>query len=203
MIPHRIRLKVAGISYSQIHSGAYALILAQAGGEYRIPVVIGPAEAQSIAMIMERVTPPRPLTHDLFVNFARSYGIKVSEINIYKFEDGIYYSEITFTDGDREVKIDSRTSDAIALALRTGAPIFTTREVLNETGFLIEKDESEDSDSDSSDEPFDSNPEPESPKLENLSISELEKTMQRLIAEENYEEAARVNQILKRKRDNL
>ena len=113
----RIRLKVLGISYSQIQSGAYALILAQVGGPYRIPVVIGAAEAQSIALRMESITPPRPMTHDLFVSFAHAFGVKLKEVFIYKFEDGIFSSELTFTDGDRTVVIDSRTSDAIAIAM--------------------------------------------------------------------------------------
>lgn len=93
---NRVRLKVMGLSYSQIQSGAYALILAQVGGPMRIPVVIGAAEAQSIAMKMENITPPRPMTHDLFVSFAHAFGVKLTEVFIYKFEDGIFSSEITF-----------------------------------------------------------------------------------------------------------
>ena len=131
----RIRLKVMGLSYSQIQTGAYALILAQVGGPYRIPVVIGAAEAQSIAIKMESITPPRPMTHDIFVSFAHAFGVKLIEVFIYRFEDGIFSSEMTFSDGDRTISIDSRTSDAIAIAMRTGAPIFTTPEILNETGF--------------------------------------------------------------------
>ena len=113
MASDRIKLKVLGISYSQIQSGAYALILAQVGGPYRIPVVIGAAEAQSIALRMENITPPRPMTHDLFVSFAHAFGVKLKEVFIYRFEDGIFSSELTFTDTERSVVIDSRTSDAI------------------------------------------------------------------------------------------
>ncbi|MCH5318243.1 MAG: bifunctional nuclease family protein [Paramuribaculum sp.] len=134
----RIRLKVLGISYSQLQTGAYALILAQVDGPYRIPVLIGSAEAQSIALRMESVTPPRPMTHDLFVSFAHAFGVKLKEVFIYKFEDGIFSSELTFSDGDRTVIIDSRTSDAIAIAMRTGAPIYTTPEIIDETGFIME-----------------------------------------------------------------
>ena len=94
----RIRLSVLGISYSQIQSGAYALILAQVDGPYRIPVVIGAAEAQSIALRLESIVPPRPMTHDLFVSFAHAFGVKLKEVFIYKFEDGIFSSELTFTD---------------------------------------------------------------------------------------------------------
>ncbi len=211
----RIRLQVLGISYSQIQSGAYALILAQAGGPYRIPVVIGAAEAQSIAMRMESITTPRPMTHDLFVSFAHAFGVKLNEVFIYRFEDGIFSSELTFTDGDRTVRIDSRTSDAIAIAMRTGAPIYTTPEILDETGFIMEAqsdDEEEDEDeqaahgaptfSDDDDTDSDNNTiSSQQPRLENYTIEELERTLSRLIEQENYEEAAKVNEILKHKKN--
>ncbi|MDE7148114.1 MAG: bifunctional nuclease family protein [Duncaniella sp.] len=200
---NRVRLKVMGLSYSQIQSGAYALILAQVGGPMRIPVVIGAAEAQSIAMKMESITPPRPMTHDLFVSFAHAFGVKLTEVFIYKFEDGIFSSEITFSDGDRTVTIDSRTSDAIAIAMRTGAPIYTTLDILDATGFEMEiaDESSDDGDDDASalgdEEASGSHSEP---KLENYAIEELEKTLARHIEREEYEEAARVAEILKRKR---
>ena len=200
----RIRLKVMGLSYSQIQTGAYALILAQVGGPYRIPVVIGAAEAQSIAIKMESIIPPRPMTHDIFVSFAHAFGVKLVEVFIYRFEDGIFSSEMTFSDGgydgERTITIDSRTSDAIAIAMRTGAPIFTTPEILDETGFEMEIKEEGDSDEDSGLEPMDEDGIRE-PKLENYAIEELEKTLQKLIDNEEYEEAARVAEILKRKRD--
>ncbi len=202
----RIRLKVLGISYSQIQSGAYALILAQIGGPYRIPVVIGAAEAQSIALRMESITPPRPMTHDLFVSFAHAFGIKLREVFIYRFEDGIFSSELTFSDDERTIVIDSRTSDAIAIAMRTGAPIFTTPEILEETGFLLEESSQEDEDEaaaadapvfvEEEDDIADGEP---APKIENYTVEELQKLLGRLIEQENYEEAARVNEIIKRK----
>lgn len=202
----RIRLKVLGISYSQIQSGAYALILAQIGGPYRIPVVIGAAEAQSIALRMESITPPRPMTHDLFVSFAHAFGIKLREVFIYRFEDGIFSSELTFSDDERTIVIDSRTSDAIAIAMRTGAPIFTTPEILKETGFLLEESSQEDEDEaaaadapvfvEEEDDIADGEP---APKIENYTVEELQKLLGRLIEQENYEEAARVNEIIKRK----
>jgi bifunctional DNase/RNase len=202
---NRVKLKVLGISYSQIQAGAYALILAQVNGPYRIPVVIGASEAQSIALKMEGIIPPRPMTHDLFVSFAHAFGVKLEEVFIYKFEDGIFSSELTFTDGDRTVTIDSRTSDAIAIAMRTNTPIFTTREILNETGFEMEVQEDADHDDDATDLP-DGTDEEEihtntTPKLENYAVEELEKTLDRLIEREEYEEAARVAEILRRKRN--
>lgn len=194
----RIRLKVLGISYSQIQNGAYALILAQANGSYRIPVVIGAAEAQSIAMKMEGLTPPRPMTHDLFVSFAHAFGVKLKEVFIYKFEDGIFSSELTFADEDRTVTLDSRTSDAIAIAMRTGAPIYTTPEILDETGFVMEVRE-EESETEAEDEPETGH---EEPRLENYAIEELERTLARHIEREEYEQAAKVAEILNRKRGN-
>ena len=207
----RIRLSVLGISYSQIQTGAYALILAQVDGPYRIPVVIGAAEAQSIALRLESIVPPRPMTHDLFVSFAHAFGVKLKEVFIYKFEDGIFSSELTFTDGEREVVLDSRTSDAIAIAMRTKSPIFTTRSILDETGFIMEETSASDSDTtDDSTPPSERNHEEESdespmfkePRVEQYSIEELEKTLARLIEQENYEEAARISKIIASKREN-
>lgn len=203
-----------GISYSQIQSGAYALILAQENGPYRIPVVIGAAEAQSIAMRMESITPPRPMTHDLFVSFAHAFGVRLKEVFIYRFEDGIFSSELTFASDDRVIRIDSRTSDAIAIAMRTGSPIYTTPEILKETGFLMDthtddtdREDEEAADgapvyTDDSDRPVETDSDSPYSRLENFTIEELERTLNRLIDKEQYEEAARVNEILKRKRSN-
>lgn len=198
----RVKLKVMGISYSQIQAGAYALILAQVGGPFRIPVVIGAAEAQSIALKMEGINPPRPMTHDLFVSFAHAFGVKLREVFIYKFEDGIFSSELTFSDGERTVTIDSRTSDGIAIAMRTNAPIYTTHEILNETGFEMEIQDAEQEDgAEVGDESEVANEVSDEPKLENYAVEELERTLAKLIEREEYEEAARVAAILKRKRD--
>lgn len=202
----RIKLKVMGISYSQLQSGAYALLLSEENGPHKIPIVIGGAEAQSIAIKMEGIIPPRPLTHDLFVSFAHAFGVKLTEVFIYKFEDGIFYSELTFSDGNRTVQLDARTSDAIAIAMRTHAPIYTTHEVVTETGFIINDNDLADSrdDAQDADAVTDSDlPGADyfaEPKLENYAIEELERTLAQLIEDENYEEAARVNEILQRKR---
>ncbi|ROT08184.1 hypothetical protein EEL49_06360 [Muribaculaceae bacterium Isolate-104 (HZI)] len=199
----RVRLKVLGISYSQIQTGAYALILAQSDGPYRIPVVIGAAEAQSIALRMESITPPRPMTHDLFVSFAHAFGVKLTDVFIYKFEDGIFSSELTFTDGERTIKIDSRTSDAIAIAMRTGTPIYTTRNILDETGFIMEVQSDEDLDNDDEDSDQDYSVETpfSEPKLENYTVEELERTLEKLIRDEQYEEAAKVSELIKKKKN--
>lgn len=196
----RIQLRVMGISYSQTQSGAYALILAQAGGPVRIPVVIGASEAQSIAMRMEGITPPRPLTHDLMANMTRAFGIALKEVFIYKFEDGVFSSEMKFIDMDREVTLDSRTSDAIALAMRVGAPIFTTREIMEETGFVLEETSEGVIGSSDKNETADVSQSPRMPDAEEFSIEQLEATLSQLIEREEYEEASRISEILKRKR---
>lgn len=192
----KIKLKVLGLTMSQIQAGAYALILQQVDGPYRIPVVIGAAEAQAIAIIMENVKPPRPMTHDLFMSFTQAFGIQLESVFINKFEDGIFYSEMTFTDFERTIVLDARTSDAIAVALRSRAPIYTTRQVLEQTGIEIAPSEETEGDAEE-EQTFEGI---ERPKLENYSIEELERTLARHIENEEYEEAAKVNEILNRKR---
>lgn len=212
----RINLHVLGLSYSQLQSEAYALVLAETKGMRRIPVVIGAAEAQSIAICLEGIRTPRPLTHDLFVSFAHAFGVKLKEVYIYRFEDGIFSSELSFSDGGRTVKIDARTSDAIAIALRTGAPIFTTPEILEATGFVIDdseftrpgeldendlEPESPDDDGDNT-ETYGMRADYQAdPRPENYTIEQLEQTLAELIEKEEYEEAARISDILQRKRD--
>lgn len=201
----RVRLRVLGISYSQIQNGAYALILAQVGGPYRIPVVIGASEAQAIALKMEGIVPPRPLTHDLFTGLGHAFGIELVEVFIYRFEDGVFYSELTFTDGERTVTLDSRTSDAVAVAMRTGAPIYTTPEILTETGFELEDLAADSGDGEPGELRNDDSGENSpvtpvrTPKLENYTVEELKRTLAKLIDNEEYEEAARVAEIIRRK----
>lgn len=192
----KIRLRVLGLTFSQIQTGAYALILAQVDGPYRIPVVIGAAEAQSIAIILEGVKTPRPMTHDLFESFTHAFGIKLESVLINKFEDGIFSSELTFSDGERTVVIDSRTSDAIAIALRAKAPIYTVQEVIDEAGFEMEVVSGEENEV-----PDFFNETEKEPRLENYAIEELERTLAKLIENEEYEEAAKVQAILNKKRD--
>lgn len=197
----RVKLKVLGISFTQLQSGAYALLLAQEDGPYRIPVVVGAPEAQSIAIKMEGINPPRPLTHDLFVSFCQAFGVRLEEVFIYKFEDGIFSSELTFTDSERQIVLDARTSDAIAIAMRSHSPIWTTHAILEETGFIIENDPTVKSAAarrETSDERDGGNIEP---KPENLAVPELRRLLARLVDEENYEEASRVSVILKQKID--
>ncbi len=192
-----IRLRVLGISYSQIQSGAYALILAQADGPYRIPVVVGSAEAQSIAIKMEGIIPPRPMTHDLFASLAQAFGIELQDVFIHKFEEGIFSSELTFIDrSGKQVVLDARTSDAIAIAMRTNSPIWTTPEILEETGFIMEIKEAEPtlpSDEDIKQSLGE-------PDLGKLTIAELEEMLSKCIENEEYEEAARIMELISKRK---
>lgn len=134
----KVKLNILGLSVSQSQSGAYALVLAEEDGDRRIPIIIGPIEAQSIAIQIEGLKPPRPLTHDLFKQMALAFDIEISEIVIYKLEEGIFYSELICNRGDKQIVIDSRTSDAVALSLRFNCPIYTTEEILERAGIVIE-----------------------------------------------------------------
>ncbi len=140
----KIRLNILGLSVSQTQSGAYALVLAEENGERRIPIIIGPVEAQAIAIQLEGLKPPRPLTHDLIKNMAMAFDIALLEVTIYKLEEGIFYSELLCEMNGKEINIDSRTSDAVALALRFRCPIYTTEDILKKSGIILDL-ENEDS----------------------------------------------------------
>lgn len=131
----RHRLELVGITYNQIESGVYAVILREVGGDRRIPIIIGYPEAQAIECKLQDVATPRPLTHDMMVNFMSSFGIALREIEIRKLPSGVFAANLIFSDGANTRIIDSRSSDGIALAIRAGAPIYTSEEVLAEVGF--------------------------------------------------------------------
>ena len=207
----RIRLVVKELIDSQIRSGAYTLVLAEAEGQHRIPIIIGTAEAQSITFALEHLTPPRPITHDLFTNFIRSFNIKLKEVFIYRFDDGIYYSELLFMSGEQLVKLDSRTSDAIAIALRVGCPIFVAPEVLRECGVLFddsvfyeEKEEEEEVEGLSYDlDPEDIKDEVQLKRwLTILDEEELTAKLNEAVLNENYEYAKLYQDELRRRKPN-
>lgn len=176
----RIRLQVHGLSTNEITKGAYALILAQVDGPVRIPVIIQEADARSVAARMEKMVTPRPLTHDLFASFTHAFGIAMVEVFISRFDEGVFHSEITFTDGERRVTLDARTADAICIAMRTGAPIYTTEEILHECGFVM-------------DETGHATIEVKQPAQE-PTLEELQQQLQDAIDREDYEEAAKITE---------
>lgn len=202
----RIKLRVQGLTNSQIQSGAYALILAEEEGSRRIPIIVGTAEAQSIAIALERITPPRPLTHDLFATFAQAFGVRLREVFIYKFEDGVFYSELLFDDGFNEVRLDSRTSDAIAIALRVKCDIYTTSQIVSECGVVLEDamsvEEKDDDDLILTLEPEDIKDEEQLKKwLALLDKEELDERLEEAIADENYEYAKMYKDEIRRREE--
>jgi len=134
----KIKLDIVHLSYSQTQSGAYALVLGEVNGRRRLPIIIGSFEAQAIAIEIEKMTPSRPLTHDLFKSFAQAYHIAIQEVIIYNLIDGIFYSKLICSDGKKTVEIDARTSDAIAMAVRFDCPINTYEFILSTAGIVIE-----------------------------------------------------------------
>lgn len=204
----RVKLRVQGLTNSQIQSGAYALILAEENGPRRIPIIVGTSEAQSIAIALEKITPPRPLTHDLFATFTKAFGIFLQEVFIYKFEDGVFYSELTFNDGKQQIKLDSRTSDAIAIALRVKCDIFTTEQIVRECGIVLEEASASEEEPED-DEDYLLNMEPEDIKDETklkkwlslLDADELNERLEEAIAEENYEYAKLYKDELRRREE--
>ena len=186
-----VRLIIKGISYSQTQNGAYALILSELKGERKLPIVIGAFEAQSIAIALEKeIKPPRPLTHDLFKNFSIRFDIIIKQIIIHKLVDGVFYSSIICERDRIEEIIDSRPSDAIAIALRFNAPIFTYENILTKAGVILKVDEvNEDSESIIKEiiheEATDSNDD-----YKNKNTEELQKLLKIAVLKENYENAA-------------
>ena len=181
-------LNIVGISTSNLQSNSFALILEVDGTNRRIPIIIGPYEAQAIAIALEEMTPSRPLTHDLIKNIMDSFSIIPKEINIVKFNEGVFYSSLLLSDGSQNLEIDSRTSDAVALAVRFNCPIYADDKVIELTAMEEESDELIIEDD---------------VQIENkeISIEELEKYLEELIAEENYEEASKVRDEIKRRRN--
>lgn len=190
----KIRLKVVGLSYSETHSGAYALVLQEEDGNKRIPIIIGSFEAQAIAIQLENLKPPRPLTHDLFVAFASIFKVDLIEVNIYKLEEGLFYANLILQKDDEQVVLDSRTSDAIALALRFNCPIYTTEEIIDKAGILLSFEEEKD---------YNDEERPDRNSIySKYTIEELEKLLQKAIENEDYEKASAIrDELAQRKKD--
>ena len=192
----RVKLKVMGISYSQTQSGAYALILIEENGDRRIPIIIGGFEAQAIVIKLENLDPPRPLTHDLFKKFADEFNISVIEVMIYKLEEGVFFSRLICNNGEKEYSIDSRTSDAVAIALRFGCPIYITEEILQKAGITVNPTDSEISPVNQVESFF----EPDKAKYDTYSDEELFKMIDEAIKTEDYERAAAVRDEIDKRR---
>jgi len=194
-----IRLKVIGISYSQTQSGAYALILAEEKGERRIPIIIGGFEAQAIVIKLENLEPPRPLTHDLFKSFAEACGITVEQVLINKLREGIFYSEIVCTDGERRFQIDSRTSDAVALALRFECPVFIESQILNEAGIVMNTGAEDEQKKEG--ELLREKKQAVISEFNEYSLEELKEMLSDAISQEDYEQAAAIRDEMARRKE--
>jgi bifunctional DNase/RNase len=192
----RIKLKVMGISYSQTQSGAYALLLIEENGERRIPIIIGGFEAQAIVIKLENLDPPRPLTHDLFKKFADQFNIAVIEVMIYKLEEGVFFSKLVCNNGEKEYSIDSRTSDAVAIALRFNCPIYITEDILEKAQLTNSPSDTELA------SPVEAgNPDELNSKYTISTDEELFKMIDEAVKTEDYERAASIrDEIEKRKK---
>jgi uncharacterized protein len=207
-----VKLTIKGISYSQTQNGAYALILNEADGDRKLPIVIGAFEAQSIAIALEKeIRPPRPLTHDLFKNFAERFDIVVKQVIIHKLVDGVFYSSIICERDKIEEIIDARTSDAIALALRFNAPIFTYKNILDKAGIYLKANPSEGEKSEHENDDVLSTPEAfgmsetsssSGDTYTQLSLSELHEQLQNAVQDEDYEKAAKIRDEISKRESN-
>ncbi len=197
----KLKLDIVGLSYSQTQSGAYALVLGEVNGRRRLPIIIGGFEAQAIAIEIEKMSPSRPLTHDLFKSLTIHFNIVIEEVIIYNLVDGIFFAKLICNDGKKTVEIDARTSDAIALAVRYQCPIYTYEFILASAGIMIE----------GTDFAFLENIEPtdesEAVRLgdavntgyASYSEVELRDMLQKALDEENYEKAARIRDELSKR----
>lgn len=193
----RIKLSVLGISYSQTQSGAYALILEEEGGGRRLPIIIGSMEAQAIAIQLEGLQPSRPLTHDLMTTVLTSFNIQITEVNITKLEEGIFFSELSCEHNHARILIDARTSDAVALALRFKCPIYVTVAILEKAGIKMETYGQANATDDATSEPLN-----EEHSLAQMDAEDLENALKAAIESEDYEYASKIRDEIQRRKDN-
>ncbi|MEO8150647.1 MAG: bifunctional nuclease family protein [Bacteroidia bacterium] len=204
----KIRLDIVGLSYSQTQTGAYALVLAEAEGNRRLPIIIGNFEAQAIAVMLENMIPTRPLTHDLFKNFADAFQIDVSEVLIYNLKEGIFYAKMVCSDGNQTIEIDARTSDAVAMAVRFNCPIYTFESILSQAGVALDETEIQEEEktkpsSKTTTEKKKTTASSSSPASEfsGLTVEQLQESLTRALEDEAYERASRIrDEMNKRKK---
>jgi hypothetical protein len=187
---NKVNLEIIGLTYSESSTGAYVLVLGDKNSRRRLPIVIGSAEAESIAVGIEKHKNGRPHTHDLFLRFAHEFGVQIMEVVINRFRDGVYYSMLVCKQGDDLTMVDARPSDAIAIAVRVGCEIYAYESVMEEAGIIM----------DDMDEPTNDGPEDNNninkvqnePDLELLTLNELEDLLQMAIDDEDYQKAAQI-----------
>lgn len=198
----KIQLEILGLSSSQSQTGSFALVLGEKEGNRRLPIIIGMFEAQSIAIQIEKINPNRPLTHDLFKSFAEEMDVRVSEILISDLKEGVFYSKIVCTNDSKEFELDARPSDAIAIGLRFGVPIYTVESVLSEAGIILSDLEEEEEESDEMAVKTTSSASSASSKSEPLnqtSVDDLNKMLNEALEKEDYEKAAKIRDELNKR----
>ena len=197
----KIQLEILGLSSSQSQTGSFALVLGERDGNRRLPIIIGMFEAQSIAIQIEKINPNRPLTHDLFKSFAEQVSVSITEVLISDLKEGVFYSKIMCTDGDKEFELDARPSDAIAIGLRFGVPIYTVESVLSEAGIILSDLEEEEEENEeaatvkSTSSVSSSSKEP----LNETSVDDLNKMLNDALEKEDYERAAKIRDELNKR----
>lgn len=191
----KIRLKIIGMSYSQSQTGAYVLILVEANGKRRLPIIIGGFEAQAIAMELEKMKPTRPLTHDLFKSFADQFKIKLKEVIINKFHEGVFYALLICEHEGEKMEIDSRTSDAVALSLRFHCPIYTYENILQAAGMTMDGDKTKEKQEFSDDISF--------TEYKELTVNELTELLNKAVENEEYEKASQIRDEINRRKKKI
>lgn len=191
----KIKLDIVGLSYSQTQSGAYALVLSEHNGHRRLPIIIGGFEAQAIAIELEQMVPTRPLTHDLFKNFATTFGINITEVVIYNLVEGIFYSKLICEKDGEQFEIDARTSDAIAIGIRFNCQIFTFENILSSAGIILDETNMDDDDIMSEVDAESEGTE----SIEEIPLDDLQKQLDAAIENEDYELASRLRDEINRR----
>lgn len=191
----KIKLDIVGLSYSQTQSGAYALVLSEHSGHRRLPIIIGGFEAQAIAIELEQMVPTRPLTHDLFKNFATTFGINITEVVIYNLVEGIFYSKLICEKDGEQFEIDARTSDAIAIGIRFNCQIFTFENILSSAGIILDETNMDDDDIMSEVDAESEGTE----SIEEIPLDDLQKQLDAAIENEDYELASRLRDEINRR----
>lgn len=196
----KIKLEILGLSSSQSQSGSFALVLGEERGNRRLPIIIGMFEAQAIAIEIEKIVPNRPMTHDLFKSFAQSFRFSVLEIVISDLREGVFYAKIVCTDGTRKVEVDARPSDAIAIGLRFGVPIYTFEPILSEAGIVLTDADEEESFGTKEEEkkPVSKSKKPNE-QLKDVPFEQLKTMLEEALEKEDYERAAKIRDELNKR----
>ncbi len=201
---NKIKLEILGLSSSQSQSGSFALVMGERPGKRRLPIIIGMFEAQAIAIEIEKIIPNRPMTHDLFKSFAGSFDYKVKEIIISDLKEGVFFAKIVCVSNEKQIEIDSRPSDAIAIGLRFDAPIYTFENILSEAGVELTDEEDEEQDIQQELDQFQAKKEKSEPvtgseKIKDLPIDKLKELLDKALEKEDYEKAAKIRDEINRR----